>query len=59
MSPTCNPSIHLMPPPPDPRAQVPDLSDDAAYALRRALAKSPDDRWRTAGEFVQALNGSL
>lgn len=49
---------HLMQPPPDPRAQVSDLSDDAAYALRRALAKSPDDRWRTAGEFVQALNGA-
>jgi serine/threonine protein kinase len=48
---------HLMQPPPDPRELVADLSEDAAYALRRAMAKDPHDRWRTAGEFVQAWNG--
>lgn len=46
---------HLMQRPPDPCEHLPDLSDDVAYALRRALAKSPHDRWPTAGEFAQAL----
>lgn len=47
---------HLMQPPPDARELLPQLSDDVAYALRRAQAKDPDDRWRTAGEFTQALS---
>lgn len=47
---------HLMQPPPDPRDLAPDLSDDVAYAVRRALAKDPEERHRTAGEFVLALN---
>jgi serine/threonine protein kinase len=48
---------HLMQPPPGPRELVPELSEAAASAIQQALAKSPDDRWRTAGEFAQALNG--
>lgn len=46
---------HLNQPPPDPREFVPDLSSDAAHAIRRAMAKSPEERFATAGEFAAAL----
>jgi serine/threonine-protein kinase len=46
---------HLNQPPPDPRDLVPDLTSDAAHAIRRAMAKSPADRFATAGEFAAAL----
>lgn len=42
--------------PPPPRDVVP----DAAFAvLRRALAKNPADRWRSAAAFVTALEATL
>ena len=46
---------HMTQPPPDPRELAPELPDDAAQAIRRALAKSPEERYRTAGEFAAAL----
>jgi hypothetical protein len=46
---------HLNQPPPDPRNLVPDLTSDAAHAIRRAMAKSPAERFATAGEFAAAL----
>ena len=36
----------------------PDLPDDLAAAVMRALAKRPDDRWATAGEFAAALGAA-
>jgi hypothetical protein len=46
---------HLTQPPPDPRDLVSDLSSDAAHAIRRAMAKSPEGRFARAGEFAAAL----
>jgi serine/threonine-protein kinase len=47
---------HLMQPPPDPRDLVHDLLDEVADALQCALAKRPEQRYATAGEFAQALS---
>lgn len=46
---------HLQQPPPDPRDLNPDLPRAVAKALEQALAKNPDDRYQSAGEFVAAL----
>lgn len=46
---------HLQHPPPDPRYWVPDLPPMVAQALQKALAKTPEDRYQTAGELVAAL----
>ncbi|OGF56460.1 MAG: hypothetical protein A2Z21_08320, partial [Candidatus Fraserbacteria bacterium RBG_16_55_9] len=46
---------HLSQPPPDPRGWMPELSNDVVRALDRALAKSPEDRYPTAGQFAAAL----
>lgn len=46
---------HLTEPSPDPREIAPDLSKETANVVRRAMAKNPDDRFGTAGEFVAAL----
>lgn len=46
---------HLMQPPPDPRKGAPDLAVEAAAAIVRAMAKEPEARYATAGEFVMAL----
>ncbi len=50
---------HLTQPPPDPRDLVPDLPEHVAQALQRALAKKPEDRYPTAGEFANALTQGL
>jgi serine/threonine-protein kinase len=47
---------HLNQPPPDPREKTPDLPESAAFAVMRAMAKNPDERLTTAGEFVAALS---
>jgi tRNA A-37 threonylcarbamoyl transferase component Bud32 len=39
----------------DPRLLAPELSASASAAILRALAKQPEDRYATAGEFVAAL----
>ena len=46
---------HMTQPPPDPRDLAPDLSSEASLAIRRAMAKNPDERFATAGEFAAAV----
>jgi serine/threonine-protein kinase len=46
---------HLTQPPPNPKEIVPSLSSAVTVAIWRALAKHPDERYATAGEFVVAL----
>ncbi len=46
---------HLQQPPPDPRSTLPDLPEKVAKAILRALAKSPTERYATAGEFIAAM----
>jgi len=48
-------NAHLHQPAPDPREFKPDLSERTAHAILRALAKEPEDRYRTAGELVADL----
>lgn len=45
---------HLEEPPPDPRLHVP-MEEVAAQALLKALAKQPEERFATVGEFVAEL----
>jgi serine/threonine-protein kinase len=47
---------HIFQPPPDPREIVPGLSPEAAQAIQRALAKKPEARFPTVGDFVTALS---
>jgi serine/threonine-protein kinase len=47
---------HIQQPPPDPRDVKPGLPPQAAHALLKALAKQPDARFQSAGEFVAALS---
>jgi tRNA A-37 threonylcarbamoyl transferase component Bud32 len=46
---------HLMQPPPDPCDLVPGLPRQIGRAVLRALAKDPDERYATAGEFAQEI----
>ncbi len=46
---------HMTAPVPDPRDVTPALSRHAAQAIQKAMAKSPDERFATATEFVAAL----
>jgi serine/threonine protein kinase len=46
---------HLMQPPPDPRDLVPELPRQAAQAVMQAMAKKPDERFRSAGKTVLAM----
>jgi serine/threonine protein kinase len=48
---------HISDDPPDPRTRVDDLPLCAANALLKALEKSPDDRFSTCRQFVEALTG--
>ncbi len=48
---------HLNQPPTDPRNINPDLPISTSQALLKALAKNPDDRFRSAGAFAVALMG--
>ena len=48
---------HLMEPPPDPRQFAPAIPEHACRAITRALAKKPEERFPTCGEFVGALRG--
>jgi serine/threonine-protein kinase len=47
---------HIETPAPTPRSFAPDLPDELERAVLRALAKSPDDRFATTGEFKAALD---
>jgi hypothetical protein len=46
---------HLTATPPSPRKVNPHLSVAQERALYKALAKSPQERFQTAGEFIQAM----
>lgn len=46
---------HLQQPPPDPRTVRTDLPQGVALAVRRALAKHPNDRYDTASDLVLAF----
>ncbi|MEV0363408.1 serine/threonine-protein kinase [Nocardia fusca] len=50
---------HLTTTPPSVRALVPGISVELDRVIARALAKNPDDRYRTAGEFARAARGAL
>jgi serine/threonine protein kinase len=49
---------HLSAPPPDAREYVQDLPRHVSYAVQRAMAKKPKDRYATAGSFVTALENA-
>ncbi len=46
---------HLNAPAPDAREITRDLPRRAAHAIQQAMAKEPKDRFKTAGEFIAAL----
>jgi serine/threonine-protein kinase len=46
---------HLQQPAPDPRDVKEDIPTPVAKAVQKAMAKKPDDRFQTAGEFAAAL----
>ncbi len=46
---------HLNAPPPDAREITRDLPRRAAYAIQQAMAKDPENRFATAGEFIAVL----
>ena len=46
---------HVTDPLPKPSQYVPGLPDEVEKLLWTALAKKPEDRFATAGEFVEAL----
>lgn len=50
---------HLTTPPPSVRALVPGVPVELDRVIARALAKNPDDRYRTAGEFARAARAAL
>ncbi|MDP9299762.1 MAG: hypothetical protein M3P43_02530, partial [Actinomycetota bacterium] len=50
---------HLEDPPPMPSARRPEPSRDLNAIVAKAMAKRPDDRYATAGEFAGALRQSL
>jgi serine/threonine-protein kinase len=47
---------HLQQPPPDLRDTHPHIPREMARAVVKALAKNPDDRFASAGEFIAALS---
>jgi serine/threonine-protein kinase len=49
---------HISAPPPDIREQARDLPRHVSYAIQRAMAKKPKDRYATAGAFVAALESA-
>jgi len=49
---------HMLQPAPDARLLAPDLPQAAADAIQRAMAKKPEQRFATAGEFIAALAGN-
>ncbi len=49
---------HLMEPPPEASAVTPELAPTSSDAIRKAMAKKPEERYWSAGEFIAALGGS-
>ncbi|PKN95341.1 MAG: hypothetical protein CVU44_01280 [Chloroflexi bacterium HGW-Chloroflexi-6] len=50
---------HLTAPPPDIRESVPETPRHVAYAIQRAMAKDPKDRYASVGAFSQAIESGL
>jgi serine/threonine protein kinase len=50
---------HINEPPPNLHARRPDLPAAAEKAVLKALAKKPEDRFRTAGDFIRELEKTL
>ncbi len=50
---------HLSEPPPSPRRQLPGLPAAVDGVFSRAMAKRPDDRYPTCGDFAEALRAAL
>lgn len=50
---------HVSEIPPRVQSKRPDVPGYLAMAIDRALAKQPDERWATAGEFRDALAGAI
>jgi serine/threonine protein kinase len=50
---------HLTQPPPPPREINPNLSEEIEAALLKALSKSPDERYQTGAELLDALETVL
>lgn len=46
-------------PPPSPRTLIPDLPEALEKVILKALAKKPEDRFRTAGELVVAFDAAV
>jgi len=46
---------HLMQPPPDPRDIIEDIPRAVARAIIQAMAKTPAERFQTAGEMIAAM----
>jgi len=46
---------HLQQPPPDAAIKAPHVPAFLAQAIQRAMAKNPDDRFQSAGDFAAAL----
>ncbi|MFO7584844.1 MAG: protein kinase [Anaerolineales bacterium] len=49
---------HLTAPPPDVRETAPETPRHVAYAIQRAMAKNPQDRYPGVGEFFQAIESA-
>lgn len=47
---------HLQQPAPDPRDVEPDIPPEIARAIQKAMAKNPEDRFQSAGDFAIVLN---
>lgn len=46
---------HMQRPPPDPRDIMPAIPEPIAYAVKKAMAKDPAERFNTAGELAGAI----
>lgn len=50
--------LQLTAPPPDIRERRPEIPENIASALKKAMEKDPTNRWQRADEMAQALNHS-
>lgn len=50
---------HLQQPAPDIRATIPDMPEQIAVAIKKALAKDRSDRFATAGAFADSLRPNI